>query len=90
MPRWAVNCEDVINAFNSYERQALLNAVEKEWPEASTLINKFYAFRSPVLYMYTDDDGLSVVRIVWSSCGTRQGCVFGSLGFDIVMDGIYN
>ena len=86
---WAINVEDVINAFNSYKRQALLDAIRKKWVEAVALINKMYAFRSPVIYIFVADDGRTIIQIIWSACGTRQGCVFGSIGFDIVMDDIY-
>ena len=64
-------------------------SVKAKWPEGVALINKFYAFLSPVIYVYQDAKGNVRVRIIWSTCGTRQGCVIGSLGFDIVMDPIY-
>jgi len=86
---FAISTQDACNAFNAVNRQAIMDAVHKHWPEGVDLINDFYGPDALVLYEYTVD-GAGVVDVFVSMEGTRQGCVLGSFLFDLAMLDIYS
>ena len=38
---------------------------------------------TPVLYIFTDEDGVTWVHVILSKEGTRMGCVLGGILFDL-------
>ena len=55
------------------------------WPEAVEQFNAYYGIASPCIYTHKDSEGNSVIRITFSTDGTRAGCVLGSAGFNIAL-----
>ncbi len=82
---YAIYLTDYTIGFNDFMRQAMLDAVEKRCPALTGMFNKYYALSS--MCFYTTDDG--IIHIVWSEQGSRMGCTFGSFGFDITVQDIF-
>ena len=76
---------DYSNGFNAFERQAMLDAVNKKCPGLNALFSKYYALDS-MCFFRTDAE----TKIIWSKQGSRMGCVMGSFGFDLTVDDIYD
>ena len=77
--------DDCVNGFNAAKRQSMLDAIYAMWPEATALFNTFYSQHSPVFYSYSGEDGSRCIRIILSKEGSRMGCTFGSMAFDILV-----
>ena len=77
--------DDCVNGFNAASRQHMLDAVDEVWPEANALFNCFYSQHSPVFYSYRDPDNTPTLRVILSKEGSRMGCTWGSLAFDILV-----
>ena len=75
---------DFTNGFNSFLRQAMLDAVQKRCPALTAVFNMFYALDSMCFFSMEGE-----TKIVWSKEGSRMGCVLGSFGFDITVEDIY-
>jgi hypothetical protein len=75
---------DYSNGFNAFMRQAMLCAVNSECPALNSLFNTFYALDSVCLFKLDED-----FKVIWSTEGSRMGCVLGSLGFDLTVKAIY-
>ena len=76
---------DVVNAFNELHRQDMLDIAHTQWPEATNILNKLYGVDAPVIYVYKGEDGETKVSVMVSAEGSRMGCVFGSMGFNITV-----
>ena len=74
---------DAINAFQELNRSNILEQVAIRWPEATNIANLMYGQPSLVIFTFVDEKGLLHVRLISSEEGTRMGCVFGSLLYDI-------
>ena len=55
------------------------------WPEAANVFNAFYGMPSLCMYHYRDTNGTPCIGVIWGRNGTRMGCVFGSIGFDMAV-----
>jgi hypothetical protein len=71
---------DYSNGFNAFQRQAMLDAVEKRCPALTQLFNIYYALDSMCFFII---DGQ--VEIIYSEEGSRMGCILGSFGFDLTV-----
>jgi hypothetical protein len=79
--------DDATNGFNALKRKSIGQALEVRWPSAVGFFDSFYAIRAPVAFSFHDDaDDTWCLKFEWSTEGTRQGCVLGSLFFDIAVD----
>jgi hypothetical protein len=88
--RKVIHTDDAQNAFNALRRSALLASTKEVWPEISPICNKYYGIKSPVFYTYFKD-GLQILRVIWSTEGTRMGCAYASTGFCLTMhDKVYS
>jgi hypothetical protein len=77
---YAILKTDFTNGFNALSRQAVLDAVQKRCPELTSLFNLFYTVDGAGFFIVEGS-----VEIVWSAEGVRQGCPFGSFGFDLAL-----
>jgi hypothetical protein len=82
----AIGTNDMTNCFNEFDRNALLAAVEDEWPETLNLWQMVYGLDSPIFIHYADKDGLDHFIIVLSESGSRMGCVWGSIALGLAID----
>ena len=82
---YVANTQDAIKAFYSIKRQAVINSVNEEWPEANPQFKAYYGPASACVFAHNDEEGNRVLHITFSTDGTRAGCVLGSLGFDVCM-----
>jgi hypothetical protein len=82
---FAVNTQDAIKGFHMLERQAVLDGINAEWPEANKQFTTYYGPAAPCIYKFNDAEGNPIYRVSWSTQGTRAGCVLGSAGFDIAL-----
>lgn len=62
----------------------MLDAVQKRCPALTAVFNKFYALDSMCLLKVEGK-----TKIIWSTEGSRMGCVLGSFGFDVTVQDIY-
>jgi hypothetical protein len=83
-----IGTQDAVNAFNAMHRQALLDVIHSKWPEAVAAFNTYYGIDSACLFTSHLDD-IAKIHVFLSQQGTRMGCVLGSIGFDLVVDNIY-
>ena len=81
---YTVALNDFKNGFNDFHRQAMMDAVQRECPACTNLMNYYYAADAACFCMA---DGR--IKIIWSSQGSRMGCVLGSFGFDLTVKPIY-
>ena len=79
---YAVLKTDFTNGFNAISRQAVLDAVQLRCPQLTSLFNLFYTVDGACFF--TVDE---VVETIWSAEGVRMGCLLGSLGFDLALQG---
>ena len=86
---YVVTTQDVVNAFNALDRQALLDTVHTKWPEAVDIFNTYYGIDSDCLYASIADNAQFIYHIFLSKQGTRMGCVLGTIGFNLVADIVY-
>ena len=75
--------DDAKNAFNAIARLSIREAMQSKWAEAVPFFDTFYGVRAPIFFMHKDNDDRQIIKVIWSTEGTRQGCVLGSLCFDI-------
>ena len=80
-----ISLQDAINAFNALCRQAMLDAVDEIWPEATRIFNKIYGVAAPVFYVHEGSDGTTQIRVTRSEQGARMGCVIGGFAFNVAM-----
>ena len=66
--------QDAINVFNAIHRQAVLDAQNELWPEATLLVGRVYGPKAPCLYVYNDEDVHLHVDCMLSQEGSRMGC----------------
>jgi hypothetical protein len=83
---WSISLSDFENGFNQFYRQKMLEAVKKRCPQLMGLFLKFYALKSMCLMRVDGEEGF---RVIWSEEGSRMGCCFGSLGFDLTVQDLY-
>ena len=86
---YIITTQDVVNAFNAMNRQALLDTVHTKWPEAVNIFNTYYGIDSDCLYASIADNAEFIYHIFLSKQGTRMGCVLGTIGFNLVADIVY-
>ena len=82
---YAASTQDAIKAFHTLSRQALLDSIDAVWPEATKIFNAYYGPAAPSVYIFVGDNDNKVARVSFNTEGTRPGCVFGSLGFDVAL-----
>jgi hypothetical protein len=87
---WLTPTQDVVNAFNSFHRQGMLDGVSKLWPEAQQIFNTFYGIEAPVIHSYNRENGDRCIRIILSKTGSRMGCKLGAMGYCITVHPIYD
>ena len=75
---------DYSNGFNAFDRQAMLDAVNRKCPALNAVFNMFYGIDSMCFFRMENE-----TKIIWSKQGSRMGCVLGSFGFNITVDPIY-
>ena len=78
---YVITTTDYSNGFNTFERQAMLDAVNKKCSGLNALFSKYYALDA-ICFFHTDVE----TKIIWSKQGSRMGCVMGSFGFDLTVD----
>jgi hypothetical protein len=84
---YSISLTDFQNGFNAFARQKMLEAVKKRCPALMGVFLKFYALRSMCLMREKGSkDGW---RVIWSVEGSRMGCCFGSFGFDLTVQDLY-
>jgi hypothetical protein len=81
-----ISSEDAINGFNATKRQAILDGAHTIWPESTRTFNAYYGKPSIAMFTYYDDEGIKHMKCIRSVEGTRMGCVFGSLGFNMAQE----
>jgi hypothetical protein len=62
----------------------MLDAVQKRCPALTKMFNMFYALDSMCFFRVNGK-----MEIIWSTEGSRMGCVMGSFGFDLTVQDIY-
>ena len=62
----------------------MLDAVQKRCPALTSLFNKFYALDA--MCLLNVEGG---TKVIWSTEGSRMGCVLGSFGFGLTAQDIY-
>jgi hypothetical protein len=86
---WMAPTEDVINAFNEFKRQPMLDQVDKQWPEAQKMHNTYYGIDAPVVSVYRDDSESTHIHVMFSKTGSRMGCRMGAMTFCINAHPVY-
>jgi len=81
---FAILMKDVINGFPELKRAALFRKVEQRCPSHLPLFHKYYGKRAGNFYLIGD-----TLRVAWNEEGTRIGCKFGSWGFGITIQDLY-
>ena len=82
--KYAILSFDFENGFNNFIRQAMMDAVEKRCPSLTKHFNCFYGHDSLCFFIIDD-----AVQTLLGQEGSRMGDVFGSFGFDLVAQDIY-
>ena len=80
---------DVVNAYGTFKRQSLFNALPEEWPEGAHLFHNYYSIRGVSIFSYKDENGIPTLFVTPSEEGSRQGCVLGTYAFCIPMHKVY-
>ena len=62
----------------------MVDAVQKRCPALTGIFNTFYALDSMCFFRIEEK-----MEIIWSTEGSRMGCVMGSFGFDLTVQDIY-
>ena len=70
---------DISNAFNSVDRQTVLNEVHRRCPEIYHMVWQSYNTRTPLFIGDT---------VIWSKTGVQQGDPLGPLCFSLAIDPI--
>ena len=71
---------DITNAFNSVNREAMLNKVKNSIPELAPLVG--------LLYLHDSRLTLSSGEVIYSKQGVRQGCPLSPMLFSLVIDDV--
>jgi hypothetical protein len=71
---------DITNAFNSVNREAMLNKVKNSIPALAPLVG--------LLYLHDSRLTLSSGEVIYSKQGVRQGCPLSPLLFSLVIDDV--
>ena len=82
--RYSVLSVDFENGFNNFLRQAMLDAVQKRCPSLTKHFNLYYGHDSLCFFIVE-----ACVETILGQEGSRMGDVFGSFGFDLVAQDIY-
>jgi hypothetical protein len=77
---------DNINAFNRLARWAVIDAAKTEWKDAYPIIYTYYSVKSPIFFLFHDDNGILNLQVNLSCEGVKQGDIFGSIGFNITVE----
>ena len=80
-----LSISDKKNAFFEVQRAAMHRAVGEHCPELLPLYKAYYSRPSVAVYMYIDEDGKQVIRIILIEEGARIGCVLGTFSFNITV-----
>ena len=74
---------DDINGFNEQSRMAILEATQQGWPQALRATNAFYGHFSWGFFIWVDDEGNTIVSVIFSKEGVKMGCPLATRLFSI-------
>ena len=87
---WFTPTQGVVNIFNSFHRQCMLDGVSKLWSEGQHIFNTFYGIEDPVIHSYNRENGDRSIHIILSKTVSRMGCKLGPMGYCITVHPIYD
>ena len=64
---FAIKQDDKVSAFQRLRRQAIHDSIDREIPEATSLIQAMYGSKSPVFYVFFDKE-----RATWVACSCHM------------------
>jgi hypothetical protein len=79
--RVVISKEDSGNAYNSISRNSIIGGVRQLWRAGAPLYHKYYGVKTPIFFLYTDDQGQECLSVMFSHEGVKQGDPLASLGF---------
>ena len=68
----------------------MLDATPNHWPEATSLVYRYYGDSAPVLYTWVGHEDRLHVSVILSEKGARMGCKLGSALFDFGIHPVYD